>query len=551
MSRPRSLTLAASLMLLVLIACPAFANFASTDLILPAAGRVVGAGGTEFLTTGWVTNPNDEAVDVQFQFLEAGRSNPNPITVTDTLSAGQTKTYTNLGETLFGRPGVLGAVRVHSSARVLVSARIYSQARGERLADTNGGYFAAVPASFAIGKDENGLLQGVNQNADFRYNFFLVEVSGAQTLVQVRLRDGAGGEIASKTYTLGPYEQILVSSNDLAPGMNVNDGALDATVVSEAGKVIFAGSLVTNGSQDSTGFEMSFKSDLLAENAQRVVSLNGLSGIVTLTGGPGVTITPSGSNINIDATGAIGPTGPKGSPGATGATGPVGPAGATGPIGPTGVSGATGATGPTGATGAIGPTGPTGPTGATGPVGPTGPTGATGVTGATGPTGASGPSGPTGATGPAGASGPAGAHGVIDFAQFFALMPPDNIATVAAGSDVQFPQDGPTSAGTIARLSASSFNLGTIGTYQVQFLVSVTEAGQLVATLNGVDVSYCVFGRATGTTQIAGTCVVQTTALNSVLTIRNPTGNPTALTITPLAGGTRPVAASLVITQLQ
>lgn len=34
------------------------------------------------------------------------------------------------------------------------------------------------------------------------------------------------------------------------------------------------------------------------------------------------------------------------------------------------------------------------------------------------------------------------------------------------------------------------------------------------------------------------------------LTVRNPTGSAAALTITPLAGGTRPVSAHLVITQI-
>jgi len=58
-------------------------------------------------------------------------------------------------------------------------------------------------------------------------------------------------------------------------------------------------------------------------------------------------------------------------------------------------------------------------------------------------------------------------------------------------------------------------------------------------------------GRATGTDQIGGMAIVETTAVNSVLTVRNPAGNAAALTITPLAGGTRPVSAHLVITQLQ
>ena len=114
MTSRSSWILSALLLSLVLLATPASAGFSGTDLILPASGRVLGAGGSEFLTTGWVTNPGDDVIDVQFQFLEAGQANHNPLTVTDTLSPGETKTYENLAETLFGRIGVLGAVRVRS-----------------------------------------------------------------------------------------------------------------------------------------------------------------------------------------------------------------------------------------------------------------------------------------------------------------------------------------------------------------------------------------------------------------------------------------------------
>jgi len=130
-------------------------------------------------------------------------------------------------------------------------------------------------------------------------------------------------------------------------------------------------------------------------------------------------------------------------------------------------------------------------------------------------------------------------------------MPPDNAATVAPGTDVSFPQDGAISSGDIFRTSDSEFNLGLIGTYQVLFQVSVTEAGQLVLTLNGDELEYTVVGKATGTSEIIGMAFVTTTSINSVLTVRNPADNAAALTITPTAGGTEPVSAHLVITQIQ
>ena len=242
------------------------------------------------------------------------------------------------------------------------------------------------------------------------------------------------------------------------------------------------------------------------------------------------------------------PPGPRGPAGERGPAGPQGPRGFQGLPGPTGEAGPVGPQGPAGE---AGPVGPQGPAGETGPVGPQGPAGETGPVGPQGPRGFQGLPGPTGETGPAGPQGPSGSPGgVLGYADFYALMPPDNAATVAPGTDVSFPQNGPIANTNIGRLGPSSFNLGPIGTYQILFQVSVTEAGQLILTLNGQELEYTAVGRATGTSEIVGMAVVSTTAVNSLLTVRNPAGNAAALTVTPLAGGTSPVSAHLVITQI-
>jgi hypothetical protein len=132
-------------------------------------------------------------------------------------------------------------------------------------------------------------------------------------------------------------------------------------------------------------------------------------------------------------------------------------------------------------------------------------------------------------------------------------MPPDNAATVAAGTPVLFPQNGP-AAGGIIRLNPGEFVLPRAGTYSMDFSVSVTEPGQLVVALDSgagmVELPYAVYGRATGTSQIAGDALITATAASSTVELRNPAGNTPALTITPLAGGTHPAAASIVIQQL-
>ena len=160
-----------------------------------------------------------------------------------------------------------------------------------------------------------------------------------------------------------------------------------------------------------------------------------------------------------------------------------------------------------------------------------------------------GPSGPAGAPGAEGPAGPAG-PGVLAAADFFALMPPDNADTVAPGTVVDFPQDGSAFGTSILRASPSTFDLVDIGTYQIFFQVSVTEAGQLVVTLGGVEIPSTVVGRDTGTSQIVGMSLLTTTVANSIVSINNPAANPVALTITPIAGGPGAVSAHLVITRL-
>ena len=264
--------------------------------------------------------------------------------------------------------------------------------------------------------------------------------------------------------------------------------------------------------------------------------------------------------------GVIGPTGPQGPMGAQGPqgeTGPQGPIGLTGATGPQGPQGEVGPQGPAGATGAIGPQGPAGPQGPQGEVGPQGPVGATGAIGPQGPAGPQGPQGEagpqgpvgaTGAIGPQGAAGPQGPQGepggVLSYADFYAIMPPDNSSTVAPGADVAFPQNGAIANTDIGRTDDSTFLLSEVGVYQVLFTVSVTEAGQLVLTLNGAELPYTVFGRASGTSEITGIALVTTATADSTLTVRNPAASAAALTITPTAGGASPVSAHLVITRL-
>jgi hypothetical protein len=148
---------------------------------------------------------------------------------------------------------------------------------------------------------------------------------------------------------------------------------------------------------------------------------------------------------------------------------------------------------------------------------------------------------------------PAALAGAFPFSNFFALMPGDNAATIAVGAPVLFPQNGPQStppaAVRVGAPPASTFTVTLAGAYQIAWQVSVAEPGQLQVAVGGVGVASTVVGRATGTNQIVGNTVLQLLA-GDVVSIINPAGNAAALTLTPTAGGTHAVSATLSIRKI-
>ena len=78
---------------------------------------------------------------------------------------------------------------------------------------------------------------------------------------------------------------------------------------------------------------------------------------------------------------------------------------------------------------------------------------------------------------------------------------------------------------------------------------SITEAAQLVLTLNGTELPYSVVGKGDGLGELVGFTVINITAATT-LTVRTPSNNTTDITLTPNSGGTDPVTAHLTIVQL-
>lgn len=147
-----------------------------------------------------------------------------------------------------------------------------------------------------------------------------------------------------------------------------------------------------------------------------------------------------------------------------------------------------------------------------------------------------------------------GAPGILDFADFYAVMPADNPNPIPGNTIVQFPNTGSTNGG-IPRIGPGTFVLPIPGTYLVLLQASVTGGGQLMLRQysDGLPQKYTVVGRSTGNTQIVGFNLVTTVAAPVTLEVVNPPGN-TSITLTPYAGDSNandPVTAHLVIIRIQ
>jgi len=161
-----------------------------------------------------------------------------------------------------------------------------------------------------------------------------------------------------------------------------------------------------------------------------------------------------------------------------------------------------------------------------------------------------GPTGPSGASGATGATGATGVAGTGVYGMFY-RNPVAGYGTGAIDAAIPFDSNGP--ANGITRFSATEITLAAIGTYDVSWMVSVDEAGQLAAFVdNGSGYAFhpeTLAGRATGTNQITNRVLITTTGANAKLKIVNHS-SPAALTLTPLPGGTSAGSTSLVIVKL-
>ncbi len=239
-----------------------FAAVPGRRLIIPVAGRVTAAGGIEYKTTLYITNPSSRTARVSIAFLAAGQPNPNPVGSTLTLASHATAVLHNVTEELLQRPG-LGALLIRSDRRVIAESRIAWTPAGAGEEASQGASFSGIPIARAISRGGSAVLHGAGSGPDpaFRYNIHLVEANGTPASVLIAVETLDGRQVGQKKILLRQYESVIIPLTTIA-SKPPPDARVRVRMIRGGGKVVAAGSQISNVSLATTGHDMTIEQGL-------------------------------------------------------------------------------------------------------------------------------------------------------------------------------------------------------------------------------------------------------------------------------------------------
>jgi hypothetical protein len=180
-----------------------------------------------------------------------------------TVDAGETKALNDIvknwyGSGSLGEPGVgtleirplnyAGKTGVNVSFATIAASRTYNTTA----TGTFGQYIPAIPLIDFLAKSDVSRisLQQVAQSSAYRTNLGFVEGAGQPIDFVVSLKDDKNNVIATRPYSLRPFEHQQISFAGFFPGVSISDGRLEVQVTSDTGKVTAYASVLDNKTSD-------------------------------------------------------------------------------------------------------------------------------------------------------------------------------------------------------------------------------------------------------------------------------------------------------------
>jgi minor extracellular serine protease Vpr len=224
------------------------------DLVVGETAHVHGKNGTFFLSDLSVSNTSDGPRTVAISLLPNALSgtplSPTPIT----LAAGQTLVVSDVLQTLFGLTGDSAAgLRIHpqTPAALTAAARTFTANDAPGGTGQYGFFLTASRPSEALASGGTSATLHAAQNAQFRTNFVMTEVSGHAASVLVTFRDEFGTAIGSRLYAVPAGSALQDTVSSIVGTAEFANGYLEFEVASGSGKILPILSLVDNVTGDA------------------------------------------------------------------------------------------------------------------------------------------------------------------------------------------------------------------------------------------------------------------------------------------------------------
>ena len=212
-----------------------------------------------------VTNTSAQLISYEINFVPSGPAGMSEGQKTNvSLEPGATMAINDIVATWFGGRTSTGTLEIRplteidtstSSAPVgglanritFASSRTFSTTAA---GGTYGQYVPAVPYANFIAEGSTLSLQHIAQSDKYRTNLGLVEGSGENVSLEVRIFDAAGTKRASFPVDLNGGERTQLNSVLQQHGVTLDDGRIEVEVISGAGKVTAYASVIDNVTND-------------------------------------------------------------------------------------------------------------------------------------------------------------------------------------------------------------------------------------------------------------------------------------------------------------
>ncbi len=222
------------------------AGVTPTTRYIPAGARAPGSNDTFWVTDVAVANMTNAVATFNVAYLPKDQANSNPLNVSAILEPGTQLIARDVFDELFDLARANGALRfVTSHPDVKVTSRTFNSGSD---VGTFGQFIPALERASALTAGTPGALAQLQENAEFRTNIGLLNITPNEIEVEIRLFYGDGALAGSVQPTLLPFE--MVQYNQIFGDSLVDSGYAIVRVLSADGEVLAYASVVDNGSGD-------------------------------------------------------------------------------------------------------------------------------------------------------------------------------------------------------------------------------------------------------------------------------------------------------------